>query len=241
MIIGPIILPTGESVMFNKSKRLKQATSQIEVGKRYEVKEAVGLLKKLPVTKFDQSVELHFKLGVDIKQANQQVRGSVTLPSGLGKNKRIAVFCSEAKEQEALKAGATVVGGEELIKTIGQTGKCDFEVAVATPEMMKKMAPIAKILGQKGLMPNPKTDTITSDVGRVVKELNSGKINFKIDDTGNIHQMVGKLSFSADQLQTNVETLIQAVQKARPTGIKGIYIRNLILTSTMGPAIKIAI
>ncbi len=227
--------------MSKKSKRLKQASAQVEVGKRYAIKDAVALLKTMPVTKFDQSVELHFKLGVDIKQANQQVRGSVILPSGLGKSKRIAVFCAEAKEKEAKDAGATLTGGEELIKTIATTGKCDFEVAVATPDMMKKMAPIAKILGQKGLMPNPKTETITNDIGKVVKELNSGKINFKIDDTGNLHQMVGKLSFSEDQLTANMQALINAVTKAKPTGIKGTYIRNIVLTSTMGPAIKVAL
>lgn len=227
--------------MSNKSKRFKQATSLIEEGKSYNVKEAVDLIKKMPPTKFDQSVELHLKLGVDTKQANQQVRGSVVLPSGLGKTKRIAVFCGDDKAKEAKAAGATLVGGEELIKTISQTGRCDFDVAVATPDMMKKMAPIAKILGQKGLMPNPKTETITPDVGKVVKALNSGKINFKVDEAGNIHQMVGKVSFTSEQLQSNVEALIQVIRKSKPVGAKGTYIQNVVLTTTMGPAVHLQV
>ena len=227
--------------MSKKSKRFKQAAALIEVGKHYSVIEAVDLIKKMPPTKFDQSVELHLKLGVDTKQANQQVRGSVVLPSGLGKTKRIAIFCGDDKAKEAKATGASVVGGEDLIKTIGQTGQCDFDVAVATPDMMKKMAPIAKILGQKGLMPNPKTETISNDVGKVVKALNSGKINFKVDEAGNIHQMVGKVSFAPDKLQANIEALLQAVKKAKPAGAKGTYMQNAVLTSTMGPAVHVAV
>src|SRR3989338_5369286 len=202
--------------MSKKSKRFKQAASVIEVGKHYGVKEAVELIKTMPPTKFDQSVELHLKLGVDTKQANQQVRGSVVLPSGLGKTKRIAVFCGDDKAKEAKDAGATLVGGEDLIKTIAQTGQCDFDVAVATPDMMKKMAPIAKILGQKGLMPNPKTETISNDVGKVVK-----------------------VSLAPDKLQANIEALLQAVKKAKPAGAKGTYMQNAVLTSTMGQAVHV--
>lgn len=227
--------------MSNKSKRYQAGHKLVESGKHYNVSEAVELLKQMPQPKFDQSVELHIRLGVDIKQANQQVRGSVTLPHGLGKTKRVAVFCGEDKEKEAKEAGASLVGGEELIKTIGQTSKCNFDVAVATPDMMKKMAPIAKILGQKGLMPNPKTETITVDVGKVVKALNSGKINFKIDESGNIHQMVGKLSFTTDKLQENIEAVLHAVKKAKPTGVKSTYLKNIVLTSSMGPAISLAV
>ncbi|MFA4936879.1 MAG: 50S ribosomal protein L1 [Patescibacteria group bacterium] len=227
--------------MSKSGKRYTAARSKIEPGKRYNIKEAVELLKQMPATKFDQSVEIHFKLGVDTKQANQQVRGFTTLPHGLGKLKKVAVFCEEANEKEAKAAGATIVGGDELIKIIATTGKCDFDVAVATPGMMKKMAPIAKILGQKGLMPNPKTETITPDVGKVVQALNSGKISFKVDESGNVHQMIGKMSFDAIKLQENAENLLQAIRKAKPTGVKGTYLKNAVLTCSMGPAIPLVI
>ncbi len=227
--------------MSQSGKRYSVARSQVEPGKRYSIKEAIELLKQMPQPKFDQSVEMHFKLGVDTKQANQQVRGSVTLPHGLGKLKRVAVFCEETKTKEAKAAGAILVGGEELIKKIATTGKCDFDVAVATPEMMKKLASVAKILGQKGLMPNPKTETISPEVGKVVQALNSGKINFKVDESGNIHQMVGKLSFDAAKLQENAEALMQAIRRAKPTGVKGTYLRNVVLTTTMGPAVPLAV
>ncbi len=227
--------------MSKTGKKYQSASSQIEAGRRYSIKDAIELLKKMPQPKFDQSVELHLKLGIDMTQANQQVRGSVMLPYGTGKVKKIAVFCGEEKAKEAKEAGASLVGGEELIKQIGQTGKCDFEVAIATPEMMKKMASIAKILGQKGLMPNPKTETITNDIGKTIKEMNTGKINYRVDDSGNIHQIVGKLSFDTEKLQKNIEVLLEAIKHAKPSGVKGTYIRNVVLTTTMGPGVPLAI
>ncbi len=227
--------------MSKAGKKYQAARAQVEAGKRYTIVEAIELLKQMPQPKFDQSVELHLRLGVDMTQANQQVRGSVFLPNGIGKIKKIAVFCGEDKIKEAKEAGAVLVGSEELIKQIGQTGKCDFEVAIATPEMMKKMAPIAKILGQKGLMPNPKTETITNDVGKTIKEMNSGKINYRVDDSGNIHQLVGKLSFDTLKLQQNIEVLLETIKRVKPSGVKGTYIKNVVLTTTMGPGVPLII
>jgi large subunit ribosomal protein L1 len=225
--------------MSQHSKRYKAAKAALAPGKAYEPKEAVDLIKAEPQPKFDASVEVHLRLGVDVKQANQQVRGSVVLPNGIGKTKRVAVFCAEDKQKAAKEAGATLVGGEELVKEIQTTGKCDFDVAVATPEMMKLLAPIAKILGQKGLMPNPKTETITPDVAKAVENLNKGKVSFKADDTGNVHQMIGKLSFDAVKLLENLNTFVDAVKRVKPSGAKGTYIMNATLTTTMGPAVKV--
>lgn len=223
--------------MGNRSKRYQASKKLIEVGKTYDVAEAVALLKQMPAAKFDSSVELHLRLGIDVKQANQQVRGSVVLPHGSGKQKRIAVFCGEDKQKAAKAAGATIVGGEELIKEIQTSGKCDFDIAIASPDMMKLMAPIAKILGQKGLMPNPKTETITPDVAKAVEALGKGKVSFKADDTGNLHQMVGKMSFAPDKLQENIAAFMEAVKKARPASAKGSFIQSVVLATSMGPAV----
>lgn len=227
--------------MSQHSKRYRAAKTMVAAGKTYSVAEAVALLQSQPQTKFDASVEVHLRLGVDVKQANQQVRGSVILPHGVGKTKRIAVFCSDDKQAAAKAAGATLVGGEELIKEIQTSGRCDFDVAVASPDMMKFLAPIAKILGQKGLMPNPKTDTITQDVAKAVENLNKGKVSFKADDTGNVHQMIGRMSFEAAKLAENFTTFVDAVKRVRPAGAKGTYIQRLVITSTMGPAIPVQV
>lgn len=225
--------------MGNRSKRYQAGKKLVEAGKTYEVGEAIALIKQMPGTKFDSSVELHLRLGIDVKQANQQVRGSMILPHGVGKLKRIAVFCNEEKQKLAKAAGAAVVGGEELMKEIQTTGKCDFDVAVATPDMMKLLAPIAKILGQKGLMPNPKTETITPDVAKAVENLNKGKVSFKADDTGNVHQMVGKLSFEPAKLQENAAAFMDAVRRARPAGAKGSFIMTATLATSMGPGVRL--
>jgi large subunit ribosomal protein L1 len=222
-----------------RSKRYQEATKLIESGKLYSVTEAVKLLQQMPSMKFDSTVELHANLGVDIKQANQQVRGSINLPHGSGKKIRIAVFCSEEKVKPAKEAGASVVGGEELIKEIQSTKKCNFDVALATPDMMKLLAPIAKILGQKGLMPNPKTETITPNVAEAVCKLIAGKVSFKADDTGNVHLSVGKLSFEESKLGENIKAVVEAIKRARPAAAKGTYFRSVSLTSSMSPAIKI--
>jgi large subunit ribosomal protein L1 len=226
-------------VMSKRSKRYQAAAKLIEPGKAYSVGEAVKLVKQMPATKFDATVEFHAKLGIDVKQANQLVRGSVNLPHGSGQKIRIAVFCADSQAKEAKAAGAAIVGAEELIKDIQSTQKCDFDIAIATPEMMKLLAPIAKILGQKGLMPNPKTETITPNVGEAVQKLLAGKASFKADDTGNVHLAVGRLSFEESKLTENITAVIEALKKARPAAAKGTYFRNVTLTTSMGPAIKL--
>ncbi len=225
--------------MATRSKRYSTSKKLIETGKVYDLGEAVRLLQQMPATKFDASVELHLRLGIDVKQANQQVRGSVVLPHGTGKLKRVAVFCSEDKQKAAKAAGAAVVGGEELVKEIQTTGKCDFDIAIAAPDMMKLLAPIAKILGQKGLMPNPKTETIAADVVKAVEALGKGKVSFKADDTGNLHQMVGKLSFEPAKLEENVAAFLDAVKRARPASAKGSFINSAVLVTSMGPAVPV--
>ncbi len=227
--------------MGTSAKRFATAAKMVESGKAYDLKQAIALLKQMPQTKFDATVELHLNLGVDVKQANQQVRGSVVLPHGTGKSKRIAVFCGEDKVKDAKAAGATLVGGAELIKEIQQTGKCDFDVAIATPDMMKLMAPIAKTLGQKGLMPNPKTETITADVGKAVEALTKGKVSFKTDDTGNMHQAIGRVSFEEAKLAENAQAFVDAVKRVKPAASKGTYIRKAVVCTTMGPAVPLMV
>lgn len=227
--------------MAQRSKRYRAAKALVEAGKTYEPVAAVDILKRQPGLKFDASVEVHLRLGIDVKQANQLVRGTTILPHGVGKIKRIAVFCGEDRVKEAKAAGAVLVGGEELIKEIQSSGKCDFDVAVATPDMMKQLAPIAKILGQKGLMPNPKTETITPDVAKAVENLNKGKVSFKADDSGNIHQMIGKTSFEGEKLLENFTAFVDAVRRARPAAAKGIYLQSVTLVTSMGPGIPVKI
>lgn len=225
--------------MQKHSKRYKASQSLIDASKHYTPVEAVDLVKKTANTKFDSAVEVHIRLGIDPKKADQLVRGSVSLPHGTGKKKKIAVF-AEGKDQElAKKAGAEIVGSDELIKEIKTSGKCDFDIAIATPEMMKKLGQIAKILGPKGLMPNPKNETITKDVGKAIKELSGGKITFRNDDSGNIHQMIGKASFETKKILENFNAFIDAVKRAKPAAAKGVYIQNVSLSSTMGPGIRV--
>jgi len=225
--------------MNKHSKRYKALKSLIDSSKNYTPEEAIDLVKKTANTKFDSSVEVHLRLGIDTKKADQLVRGSVSLPHGTGKKKKIAVF-AEGKDQEAAKkAGAETVGGEEMIKEIKSTGKCNFDIALATPEMMKKLGQIAKILGPKGLMPNPKNETITKDVAKSVKELSGGKITFRNDDSGNIHQIIGKASFETKKLLENFNIFLDAVKRVKPAAAKGVYIQNVSLCTTMGPAIKV--
>jgi large subunit ribosomal protein L1 len=226
--------------MKRHSKRFTEATKLIDPAKVYPVNEAVELIKKTSTVKFDAGVEIHIRLGIDPNKADQIVRAAVTLPFGTGKKKAIAVFC-EGKDQEiAKKAGAAIVGGEELIKEIKDTGKCNFTLAMATPAMMKKMGQIAKILGPKGMMPNPRNETITTDIAKSMAALAGGKVTFRNDDSGNIHQLVGKVSFDSTQLVENVTTFIEAIRKAKPQGAKGVYIKNISLTSTMGPGLTLS-
>jgi len=221
-------------------KKYKEAAAAIDPKKAYGIEDAVKLAKSTNKAKFDASVEIHAKLGIDPAQGDQQVRGNVSLPHGTGQTKRIAVFVGSAeKEREAKDAGAELVGGEELIAEIGSSGKIGFDVAIATPDMMAKLAKIAKILGPKGLMPNPKTDTVGANVGALVGDQKKGKISFKNDDTGNVHVVIGKVSFGEKELTENATTFMDALRRARPASAKGNFIVRAVMTTTMGPAITL--
>jgi large subunit ribosomal protein L1 len=185
---------------------------------------------------------VHVRLGIDPKKSDQQVRSTVTLPHGTGKEKRVAAFVSTPEhEKEAEKAGAELVGGEELVAEIAKTGKCDFDVAIASPEMMPKLAKVAKVLGPRGLMPSPKNDTVTKEIGQAVKDMKGGKVAFKNDDTANIHQTIGRASFTEDQLVVNYETFMEALRRVKPGSAKGTYIKGITIASTMGPGIKVVV
>ncbi len=222
-----------------RSKRYKSVREKIDRNKLYGIDEAVKILAENAKAKFNESVEVHIKTGIDTKQSDQLIRGTVILPYGTGKEKRIAVFAEADKTMEAKEAGADIVGGEELVDKIKQTKEVEFDVAVATPGMMRKLAPIAKILGPKGLMPSPKTDTVTMDIGKTVEQLKKGKLNFKNDAAGNIHQMVGKVSFGEKKLKENILAFIQAVKESKPAGAKGDFIKSITIASTMGVGIKV--
>lgn len=223
------------------SKRFQEISKQVDPAKVYSLPEAIELVKKTSNVKFDSSIEVHLRLGIDTSKAEQIVRGTVVLPHGTGKTKKVAVFAEGDKAKEAREAGADTVGAAELIKEIKETGKINFDVAVATPDMMKDLAQIAKVLGPKGLMPSPKNETITSNIRKTVEELKRGKVPFKNDDTANIHQLVGKCSWESEKLSDNVKAFIEAIRKAKPAGVKGVYIRTSVLCSTMGPAVKFQI
>ncbi|MFA6170841.1 MAG: 50S ribosomal protein L1 [Patescibacteria group bacterium] len=207
--------------------------------KVYSIEEAIELAKKTSKAKFDASVEVHFRLGIDTKKGDQQVRTAVSLPHGTGKTVRVAAFVSAANEQACKDAGGDIVGGDELIAEIKKTEKTDFDVAVAEPEMMKKLAPIAKVLGTRGLMPSPKNETVSLTPAKAVAELKKGKVSFKNDDTGNIHVAIGKVSFESQKLADNFRTLSEAIKKAKPSKSKGVYIKNVTISTTMGPGIKV--
>jgi large subunit ribosomal protein L1 len=224
-----------------RSKRYTQVKALVDPKKLYPVEEAVELVKKTSTTKFESSVEAHMRLGIDVRQGEQQIRTTIILPHTIGKTKKIAAFVSSGKEQEAKDAGADIIGNEELIAEIVQTGKIDFDMAIATPDMMPKLAKVAKILGPKGLMPNPRTETVGNDVKKMIGELKRGKITIKNDATGNIHQAIGKTSLSTAQLIENFTALLEAVRKAKPASSKGVYFRKVVLTSTMGPSVQIEI
>lgn len=220
-------------------KRYVNAAKEVDANKVYDVKEALALAKKTATTKFVGNIEVHVRLGIDPKQTAQTLRATVTLPHGTGKTKRIAAFVTPAKEKEAQDAGAVIVGGEELVKKIKETEKLDFDIAIAEPAMMAKMAAIAKIMGPKGLMPNPKTGTVTADIGKAVKEFAAGKLEFKNDDSGNVHMILGKSNFSDEQILANYESFMDALRSAKPAGLKKEYIQSVSLNATMGPGIKI--
>lgn len=221
-----------------RSKKYKQALKHLEKEKLYPIEEALDLLRKAGETKFDSSIEVHINLNIDPKNGEQQVRGLVNLPHGTGKNRSVAVF-TENKQEEAKKTGAQVVGGSQLIKEIAESKKIDFDIAVADPDIMKDLAKIAKILGPKGLMPSPKAGTVTADIEKTVKDLLEGQVSFKNDDTGNIHQVIGKLSWDIKKLKENFEILLNKIKSQRPAGIKGDFIKSISLCSSMSPSIKV--
>jgi large subunit ribosomal protein L1 len=223
--------------MKKAGKKYKAAKSQVG-DRQYSLDEAVPLAQKVTFAKFDETVELAFRLGVDPKHADQMVRGTVVLPHGLGKNKKVLAIASGEKQKEALEAGADIVAGEEIVEKI-QGGFMDFEAVVATPDMMKSVGRLGKVLGPRGLMPNPKTGTVTFDIGKAVREIKAGKVEFRVDKTGIVHAPVGKASFPTQNLLQNAHALVEAVVKAKPAAAKGKYLKSLVLSTTMGPAIKV--
>ena len=223
------------------SKRMSAAKAKIDPAKTYSVDEALALVKETSKVKFDAAVEVHARLGVDMSKSDQQIRATVTLPHGSGKTKSVAAFVSAANEKVAKEAGADFVYGEEEIKKIKDTGKIAFDIAIATPDMMPKLAPVAKVLGPKGLMPNPKTETVGTDVKKMITELKKGKVTYKTDDTGNVHVSVGKVGFDTAKLKENFTAFMDSLKKAKPSSTKGTYIKALYLTSSMGPSIKVSV
>ena len=221
------------------SKRYAESAKLIDKNKQYEIKEALDLIEKMPKTKFDQTVELHVKLGVDSKHADQQVRGTVVLPNGTGKTQKVLVFAKGPKAEEAEKAGADYVGAEELIPKIQNDNWFDYDVVVATPDMMGVVGRLGKVLGPKGLMPNPKSGTVTMDVTKAINEIKSGKVEYRLDKTNIIHLGFGKVSFGAEKLAENYETVMNAIIKAKPAAAKGQYVKSVAIAKTMGPSVFI--
>ncbi len=222
-----------------KSKRYVESAKLVDSNKEYEIKEALEIIEKMPKTKFDQTVELHVKLGVDSKHADQQVRGTVVLPNGTGKTQKVLVFAKGPKAEEAEKAGADYVGAEELIPKIQNENWFDYDVVVATPDMMGVVGRLGKVLGPKGLMPNPKSGTVTMDVTKAIKEIKSGKVEYRLDKTNIIHLGFGKVSFGAEKLAENYDVIMGAIIKAKPAAAKGQYIRSVSVSTTMGPGLYI--
>lgn len=224
-----------------RSKRYTARLKLVDRTKRYSLEDAIALVQKTNTAKFAASLEAHCNLGIDPKNGEQQVRSTVNLPHGTGKTKRIAAFVPSAKEAEAKDAGADVVGGKELIDQIKSTEAIAFDVAVATPDMMRELASIAKILGPRGLMPSPRNGTVTKDIGSIVHDLKGGMVTFKNDDTGNLHQVVGRVSWDAAKLRENLIAFLDAVRRAKPPSSKGIYLKSVTLKSTMGPGVRVQI
>ncbi|MDY3909690.1 MAG: 50S ribosomal protein L1 [Eubacterium sp.] len=222
-----------------RGKKYTEAAKLVDRATQYEVAEAISLVKKTAVAKFDETVEAHIRLGVDGRHADQQVRGAVVLPHGTGKSVRVLVFAKGDKVAEAEAAGADFVGGEELIPKIQNDGWFEFDVVVATPDMMGVVGRLGRVLGPKGLMPNPKAGTVTMDVAKAVNDIKAGKIEYRLDKANIIHCPVGKASFTEDQLSDNFNTLMDAIIKAKPASAKGTYLKSVTITSTMGPGIKV--
>jgi large subunit ribosomal protein L1 len=219
-------------------KQYQSAAKQVE-HREYPLEQAVPLLQKIKYAKFDETVEVHMRLGVDPKHADQMVRGTVVMPNGLGKSKKVLVIAGGDKQKEAEEAGADYIGGEDMVNKIQSESWTDFDAVIATPDMMRSVGKLGKILGPRGLMPNPKTGTVTVDVAKAVREVKAGKVEFRVDKTGIIHAPVGKISFTSDKLIENAASLISAVLKAKPSAAKGKYVRSAVLCSTMSPAVKL--
>jgi large subunit ribosomal protein L1 len=226
--------------MARHGKKYREAAKLVEPERRYPIDEASELLPKVSITKFDATVEAHLRLGIDPRHADQLVRGTVVLPHGTGRVTRVIVFAQGEKAQEALRSGADEVGGEDIVKRIDD-GWFEFDVAIATPDMMGTVGRLGKKLGPRGLMPNPKSGTVTFDIERAVSEIKSGRVEFKVDRAGIVHVAVGKVSFTPAQLTANVATLVDAVQRAKPSGAKGTYMRSLTLAPSMGPGVRVDI
>lgn len=222
-------------------KKFLENQSKIKSGERYSPETAIDLLKQMHQPKFDATVELHLKLGIDPKKGEQQVRGTIVMPHSLGKSRKVIAFVESAKEAEAKEAGADIIANEETIAEIAKSGTINFEVAVATPSMMPKLAKIAKILGPKGLMPNPKTETVGVQIKKMITEIKHGKVTFKNDDTGNLHLAIGKISFDKEKLLGNLTAILEAIRKAKPAGAKGTYLKSAVLKTTMSPGVRIAV
>ena len=225
--------------MAKKSKRYQEAAKLIEKGKAYPIEEAVTLVKETSKVKFDAAVDVAFRLGVDPRQADQQLRGALVLPNGTGKTKKVLVVTEAAKAQEAKDAGADVVGGKEILEDI-KKGWLDFEVMIATPDMMAELGKLGRILGPKGLMPNPKTGTVTMDVAKAVKETKAGKVTYRTDKEGNVQMTIGRVSFDNDKLIENFTAIYDLLVKIKPSTSKGVYMKNIAISSTMGPSIKVS-
>ena len=224
-----------------RGKKYVEAAKAIDRGTLYDVADAVSLVKKTAVAKFDETIEAHIRTGCDGRHADQQIRGAVVLPHGTGKKVRILVFAKDAKAEEAKAAGADYVGGDELIPKIQNENWFEFDVVVATPDMMGIVGRLGRILGPKGLMPNPKAGTVTMDVTKAIKDIKAGKIEYRLDKTNIVHVPVGKVSFTEEALQENFNALMDAIVKARPSALKGQYLRSITLASTMGPGVKVSV
>ncbi len=219
-------------------KHYRAAAQQVE-RREYALEEAVPLLQRIKYAKFDETIEVHLRLGVDPKHADQMVRGTVVMPNGLGKSKKVLVIAGGDKQREASEAGADLVGGEDMVNKIQSENWTDFDAVIATPDMMRSVGKLGKILGPRGLMPNPKTGTVTQDVTKAIKEIKAGKVEFRVDKTGIIHAPVGKMSFAPEKLVENASSLISAVVKAKPAAAKGKYVRSATICSTMGPGVSV--
>lgn len=219
-------------------KNIRAAREKIDPAKLYTAQEAINLLKSVAFTKFDQTLDVVLKLGVDPRHSDQMVRGMVSLPAGTGKTVRVAVFCKDNKVEEAKAAGADIIGSTELIESI-KAGKIDFDICIATPDMMATIGQVAKILGPKGMMPNPKLGTVTPDVATAVRNAKSGQVEFRVEKAGIIHAGIGKMSFNENDLLSNLQALVGAIIKAKPSGAKGTYMKQVFLSSTMGPSLRL--